>query len=361
MHTEKNNILFISRAYGRHAGGMERLSYELISAFPMASKLVNETKPRTSLFAARAHSAIFAITIIPRAIIASKKVDIIHIGDPVLLLVAGFVKLCTRKKIICTVHGLDILYSNPLYQAYLKLFLPVCDRYIAISDFAKRKLENHGISAEKISVIPPGIVDHIYDANISREELANLLKQDISNKVIFATTGRLITRKGHAWFIEYVLPHLPENSLYIIAGNGPEFSAIANSIKNLNLENRALMLGRISDTDQKILLNTCDAFIQPNIAIWNDIEGFGIAPLEAALCARNVFAANIDGIPSAIHDDKNGALVESENAQAWISALTEYSKHASQNNQSREYTKQNFSWDVIKQKYEEVFTRVAQQ
>jgi glycosyltransferase involved in cell wall biosynthesis len=355
------NILFISRAYGQHAGGMERLSYELISLFPGARKLVHETKSGTSLFAARFTSVLFGISVIPRAIIASKNADVVHIGDPVLLLVGGVIKLFTHKKIVCTIHGLDISYSNAIYQAYIKLLLPACDHFIAISEYARGKLEERGVPDQKISSIPPGIVDHIYDANISREELSNLLKQDISNKVVFATTGRLIQRKGHAWFIEHVLPYLPEDVLYIIAGNGPEFSNIASLIKKVGLEDRAIMLGRISDADQKILLNTIDAFIQPNILIQNDIEGFGIAPLEAALCARNVFASNIDGIPSAIHNRKNGILLESENAQTWILTLTEYSKHSSQNLQARQYTKHSFSWDTIKQKYEEVFIGVARQ
>lgn len=352
----KNNILFISRAYGENAGGMERLSLELISRFPDAARIVNETKHGSSLFSARLRSVVFVLTVIPRTLMQARNVDSIHIGDPVLLLVAACIKVIYRKQIFCTVHGLDVAYNNALYQAYLKLFLPYVDHFIAISDYAKDLLVQKNIS-QSITVIPPGVVDKNYDESISRKDLEKLLNKNIDHTVVFATTGRLITRKGHAWFIENIMPHVPENVLYIIAGSGPERDAIATIIKKNNLQGRVVMLGRISDKDQKIVLNTCDAFIQPNIAVANDHEGFGIAPLEAALCARKVFASNIDGIPSAIIHGKNGTLLPVEDANAWIGALTEYAAHPSIRLEAREYTKQVFNWDTIAKKYAEVFER----
>ncbi len=351
---KRNKILFISRAYGEHAGGMERLSYELISHFPDAEKIVPPSRKYSSLFASRVSAIIFALTIIPRAIIRARHADIIHIGDPVLLVVAWCIKVIYNKPVICTVHGLDLTFSNSLYQRYLKIFLPSCTQFIAISDYAKTLLEQKGVQ-QKITIIPPGVTDRNYDSSISRKNLEELLNQDINNKIIFATTGRLVQRKGHAWFIEKVLPYLPENIFYTIAGDGPEREHISNIIIKNNLQDRVLMLGRISDADQKVLLNTCDAFIQPNIAVQNDHEGFGIAPLEAALCARNVFASNIDGIPSAIIDNKNGTLLPAEDSQAWIQVLTEYSKYPALNMQAREYTKKEFNWDAISAKYRELF------
>ncbi|MCE9642688.1 MAG: glycosyltransferase family 4 protein [Candidatus Andersenbacteria bacterium] len=350
----KNNILFISRAYGENAGGMERLSYELISRFSGAQRIVNETKPRQSLFSARVRSVVFVLTVIPRALMQARHADVVHIGDPVLLIVAGVIKLFYDRQIFCTVHGLDVAYQNRIYQSYLRLFLPSVNHFIAISDYAKNLVEKKGIK-QPVTVIPPGIIDSNYDESISRQDLEKVVKTNLEKKIIVATTGRLIQRKGHAWFIEHVFTQLPENIVYIIAGDGPQREAIKKTIAKNNLQDRVIMLGRISDADQKVVLNTCDAFIQPNIAVKNDHEGFGIAPLEAALCARQVFAANIDGIPSAIIDGKNGTLLLPEHPQAWIWALTEYVSHPSINLSAREYTKQQYNWDTVSEKYSIVF------
>ncbi|MEK7499602.1 MAG: glycosyltransferase family 4 protein [Patescibacteria group bacterium] len=374
MTKKTPRILFISRAYGEHAGGMERLSFELINAFkktdssPSAprealakwgsggvefevSAIFNETKPHQSLFVSRVRSALFVITMLPKALLASRNADVIHIGDPVLSLIGWCIARVRNIPVAVTVHGVDISYTNQIYKAYLHLFFRNFAAYIPISNYAKNLLEKHSVRGI-ISVIPPGIHDNFYDATRTKQDLSNMLQRDVSQNTVLSTTGRLVARKGHEWFIRNVFPKLPQNFIYVIAGSGSERENISQVIRSLRLQDRVFMLGRVSSEDQKTILNTIDAFIQPNIAVTGDVEGFGIAPLEAALCNRAVFASNIDGIPSAIHDGKNGTLLGSSNADAWIDAL---SKPMPQIN-SREYTLKTFGWDRVVEEYKRVFS-----
>lgn len=357
------NILFISRAYGQHAGGMERLSYELIHSFPNVSVIVNETKPGISLLSARLRSAVFALSVIPKAIRASKHADIIHIGDPVLSLVGWCVARLRHIPIVVTVHGLDISYTNPVYKLYLRLFFRSFDGYIAISEYAKKLLLRQSVTGP-IVVIPPGIQDNLIVSSYNRNDLGKLLYRNIEKRIVLATTGRLVLRKGHAWFIKNVLVKLPRAVIYAIAGDGPERENITALIKSLKIEDRVIMLGRISHQDKKILLNTIDAFIQPNIFVHGDAEGFGIAPVEAALCGRVVFATDIDGIPSAIHDGKNGNLLPLKETTAWIATLTKFIEHPlsqePSGKQARTYTQEMFSWSRIAQEYAKVFSSALQ-
>lgn len=366
-------ILFLSRAYGQHAGGMELLSYELIQAFPEQQKIINETKPGTSILSSRLQSIIFAIKILPKAIIASKHADVVHLGDPVLSLIGYCIARIRHIPIVVTVHGLDIAYPNPIYQLYLQLFFHSFAYYIAISNYAQKILQKHRVRGN-ISVIPPGITDEITNTQYTRNDLGRLLYRNIENKVVFATTGRLVTRKGHEWFIKHVLQKLPRTVLYVIAGSGPREKHIAALIRSLQLEERVIMLGRISHEQKKILLHTIDAFIQPNIAVPGDAEGFGIAPLEAALCGKMVFASNIDGIPSAIHHGKNGIVISPKETTAWITTLTrfvdEVSKYSSNTPNrsnsnpkglnSREYTLATFNWKTIAEQYKKIFQATVQ-
>ncbi len=360
--TSPKRILCISRAYGENAGGMERLSFELISELEHlpsfeVTKLVYETKPGRSLFSARLQSILFAVSVLPKALATSNDVDIVHLGDPVLSLIGWCIHRIRKIPVVVTVHGLDVAYANPLYQFYLTLFFQTFSTYIAISDYAKTLLEKRTLSGD-VLVIPPGIRDQLYDDQKTREDLSRMIGRDISGRIVLATTGRLVKRKGHAWFIQHVIPKLPANILYVVAGSGPEAENLSSLVQSLKLENQVLMLGRISNDDQKILLNTIDAFIQPNIIIENDAEGFGLAPLEAALCARVVFASQIDGIPSAIHDGKNGTLVPANDAAAWIDALTACMRasEASRNRpEARAYTLATFNWKVIASRYAETF------
>ncbi len=347
-------VLCISRAYGEHAGGMERLSFELIRSLQEKKELVVlplvNSVQSGSLFVSRVRSILFILLIIPRALFMARDADVVHLGDPVLSLVGFCIQKLKRIPVLVTVHGLDVSYSSLIYQAYLRLFFRNFSTYIAISDYAKSQLLARKVSGN-VLVIPPGISDVLYDPNIARNALGKLLYRNIANKCILATTGRLVTRKGHAWFIRRVLPKLPRNTLYVIAGDGPERENIRKIVQDDKLDDKVVMLGRITDDAQKTLLNTIDAFVQPNISVPGDGEGFGIAPLEAALCGKKVFASAIDGIPSAIHDGKNGTLLPANESTAWITTLSNFINAPKESPDARPYTLEVFQWNKISDQY----------
>ncbi len=347
----KNNLLFITRAYGEHAGGMERLSFELIQAIQKYSEgevevLANKTKKGTSLFSARLSSMIFAITVIPPALAIAKNADTIHLGDPVLSFVGWLIQKIYKKPIAITVHGLDITYTNPIYKLYLKMFFRNFDTYLPISTYAETLLKTHNVKG-RIKVVNPGIHDSMYNPRIRQQE---------NNRFTLLTSGRLIKRKGHEWFIRNVLPKLPENIKYIIAGDGPEKEMIEQAIQEMDIRNKVSMLGRVSANTLKKLYNTSDAFIQPNIKTEGDVEGFGIVLLEAALCDMPVFVSNMQGMTDAIHNNKNGYLLEAENTQDWIEKITEHINNPKSNIQARQYTLDTFSW---KKQAEEFLLAIA--
>ncbi len=341
---------------------MEALSKGLVSSFPDAQVIAYETKSGESIVVSRLKSILFACSIVPRALFAAREADVVHIGDPVLSLIGWLIMKIHKIPVAVTVHGLDVSYKNPLYQIYLSFFFQSFPLYIAISDYAASLLarrELHG----KVAVIPPGVDDDMYDTAKTRNDLGKILYRNIDQKQIFLTTGRLVPRKGHVWFIEHVLPKLPRSVLYVIAGDGRARSEIVASTAAFNLQDRVIMLGRVSEEVKKTLINTCDAFIQPNIPIKNDAEGFGIAPVEAALCTKAVFASNIDGIPSAIHQRKNGILLPPKETTAWINALTMFVQNPKafqpSGRDARLYTLGVFAWEKVSEQYKKAFNDVS--
>ena len=355
--------LFITRAYGQSAGGMERLSFDLIEEMKHHAGispivLAHTTRPGISLTKARMESVLFLVSVFPRAVWSARKVDVIHLGDPVLSKIGWFIQKIYRKPVVVTVHGLDVSYSNWLYKMYLYLFFRSFDAYLPISRHAKACLEAWNVSGE-VSVIPPGVRDMYYSPTTTRSDLERVLKRNLTNTVVLGTVGRLVERKGHAWFITNVLTKLPAEYIYCIAGDGPERSHIEDVAREAGVENRVMLLGRTSPQDLAILFNTIDIYIQPNIPIKGDAEGFGIVLLEAALCERHVLASNLEGIPDAISDENNGTLIPSENAEAWIAAITKTTSKGDSNPKARVYTLENLSWKSIGQRYVDVLTKLS--
>lgn len=342
----------VTRAYSEHSGGMERLSFELVAALRQA---------RTSVFVvahqgSRRSSPLFSLWCIPRVLWHARRADIVQLGDPMLSLAGWLVKKIFSIPVVVVVHGLDITYPNALYQWYLRLFFGRFDHYVAISRHVAGLLKGRGI--RRVSVINPGITDRHFDSSRTRSDLEDVLKKDLKQLIVLTTVGRVVERKGQAWFVRHVLPKLPGHFLYVVVGSGPGETALQQAIHQTNLDDRVIILGRCSDDVLKTIYNTVDAFIQPNIAVLGDVEGFGLVLLEAAICQRPVYAAQLEGITDAIAQTDIGRLLPSGDPRSWIAALQHLSispPHIS----ARAAVKQHFDWSKIIREYLSLYAALA--
>lgn len=349
-------ILFISRAYSPNAGGMERLSWELHHALSrLPATVIDLIAHRGS----RTMAPFFILTCLPRALRLGRSADIIYLGDPLLSFVGWLLQIIYRKPVAVTVHGLDITYHNALYQAYLKLFFRSFQLYLPISRHVNKLLDHMRLGGRR-TVLTPGIHDRLYTPLLLKPDPAKgrgILQTD---DIVLLTVGRLVARKGQTWFITHVMPHLPLRVHYVIAGDGPAGNSIRRATAARDLDARVHLLGRVSDKQLAVLYCTADAFIQPNIKVSHEVEGFGLVLLEAALCNRPVFAANLEGIPDAVHEGKNGLLLPPQDAKAWIIALEQFiSGQLPLPPNPRQYTLATFGWQKIAHRYRALLSRLA--
>ena len=107
------NILFITRAYPPVIGGMEKFSYKVtteVSKLTPSIILANKKGKKNLIlfFVFALFKSLF--------LIKKEKIEVIHLGDPVLSPIGFIIKLIYKKPIVVTLHGLDITYPNKLYQ-----------------------------------------------------------------------------------------------------------------------------------------------------------------------------------------------------------------------------------------------------
>ena len=348
---EKLKILFISRAYPPTVGGIENQNYELGEWLGKIAdvKIIANKRGKNFL-------PFFLPYAICKSLFIAKNYDVILLGDGVLSVVGYKLKFFCKKPVICVVHGLDLTFKNFFYQKlWINWFLKKMDRIIAVGNETVRIAKEKGISEDKIVFIPNGVDTEKHLVSATRDDLEKIIGQPIAGKKILLTSGRLAKRKGVAWFISNVMPKLGEEFLYIIAGDGKDKENIENAIKNTNLENRVLMLGYVPDKQRNILLNTADLFLQPNIKVHGDMEGFGISIIEAGACRLPVLASNIEGLKDAIKDGQNGFLVQSEDTDAFIQKINELFSQGNPREifgeKVREFVVQNYNWEYIAKLY----------
>lgn len=358
-NAKKVSILFISRSYPPVVGGIENQNYELsewLSKIANVKKIVN---PRGKKFL-----PVFLPYAKLKSLMAMRNNDIILLGDGVLTPIGYAVKVINRKPAVCVLHGLDLTYKNYIYQKlWVNFFLKKLDKFICVGQETVRIAKEKGIPEEKLVFIPNGIDTEKYFQPHDRSELEKILNIKLSDKKVILTSGRLAKRKGVGWFCDNVATKLPENYIYIVAGDGADRKNIEGVIKNKNLSNRVKMLGYVTNEVRDILFNTCDIFVQPNIKVPGDMEGFGISVIEAASCKLPVVASNLEGLKDAIKDGQNGFLVESGNADAWANKINEvladdnFRREFGQ--KARQYVVENYSWEKISRRYLEEIKKIS--
>ncbi len=345
-------ILFISRAFPPVTGGIENHNY----ALSVWLKTITPTTTIANPYGKKFLPFFFPYAIL-KALFLHQDYDVLLLGDGVLAPLGNIVKyFFPNKVIVSVVHGLDLTYANTFYQKYwLQKFLPSLDTLLAVSRETEKCAIEKGIAQKKIIVIPNGIETETLVNFSRRSDLQTYMERDIHSVRILLTTGRLVKRKGVEWFIRHVLPSLPENTLYFVVGKGPEELAIRQAIEETHPKQRVILLGRVSDEVRNLLLNTVDIFIQPNIPVVNDMEGFGIAVIEAAACGRPVIAANLEGLKDAIIPDENGILVEAGNSEAFSQAiktlLADDRARQELGERAKIYTKEHYHWKSIASRY----------
>jgi len=340
-------ILFIARNYPPNIGGLETLNRELFLQLKKKSsiELFKNTNHRYSIK--------FLVSGLFKVIFSDCKV--ILLSDALLSLYVPFIKVL-GKKVIIRVNGLDITGPNFFYQSIIPFLTNLSDRIICISNATKKECLKRGIAPGKCVVIPMGVNPNEFLLKIPKEQLRtklfNKLKVTKKNQTILLSVGRLVKRKGVAWFLNKVIPKFNSQYLYVIAGDGPEKGNIQKVIARKKLQKRVFLLGKIDSETLKLLYNSADIFVMPNIKVKGDIEGFGIVALEAASCGLPVIASNIEGIKDAVLEGKTGLLIERKNSSEFIKAI----KTINLNRKSIiKAVKNKFSWRIIIRLYLNTF------
>lgn len=354
-------ILFISRAYPPVVGGIENQNYELSVWLPKLAetRTIANTRGKPFLPFFTPYALLRAIFLVPRY-------DVLLLGDGVLGIVGWFVKFFYPKKtVVSVVHGLDLTFTSGIYQRFwVRKFLPALDGLIAVGNETIRQGVARGIPEDKFFFVPNGVDTEKYFGRHDRKELEKILGLPLEGKRVLLTSGRLAKRKGVAWFIRSVMPKLPENILYVVAGDGADRENIERAVQETGLASRVKLLGYVSDEVRNVLLNTCDLFIQPNIRVKGDMEGFGISVIEAASCELPVIASRLEGLQDAIQDGENGLLVETEDADGYVSAITglldDPARLSDFKSEVRRYTVEHFSWEHIASRYIAVLEKIAE-
>lgn len=356
------DVLFMARRFPPAVGGMEQFAYNLATSLSEKHRLIKITWGGANKWLPLVLPVFFIRGL---WVLMTQRIDVIHMQDGVLAPIGWLYAKLSGKPYIVVVHGLDLTYKSKLYQVVNVACIRWADAVVAISAATMDEALKRGVSLEKLSLITIGIHDADVAPKADRALLEHEITSAIHDRLLLLTTGRLVKRKGVAWFVEHALPGIVQeysNVLYIVAGEGDQRQAIQQAIKKMKLEEHVLMLGRVSDSLRATLYQSCDVFVMPNIKVAGDMEGFGIVALEAATARLPIVASNLEGIRDAIKDGENGRLVTTEDSEGFIKAVGQLLQskkiRTTTGNKARIYSLVNYSWARVSRDYGTVYKKL---
>lgn len=314
------HVLFVTRKFPPSTGGMETLAADTYQA-------LLDSGCRVTLVKKGRHDlhhwwwvpwALWRM----RHVIRFDRPDVVLLGDALMNVMATPVLRLAKLPHATMVMGLDVTFDSSVYRKTVVRHLRWAPLIIAISNATASAVRAAGVEEDHLHVLRLSVArsEHIAPRESARAALRR--RHDIpDDAVVLLTLGRLVRRKGVAWFVSQVLPHLDRPFVYLVAGSGPAQDRIERISRSKGLTGRVRLLGRVDDVERELLLRGADLFVQPNIHVYGDMEGFGLVNVEAAVRDLPVLAADIEGIPDAVFDGRTGYLLPSQDAPVWRTRL----------------------------------------
>jgi glycosyltransferase involved in cell wall biosynthesis len=268
---------------------------------------------------------------VPRALartarlLGAGRVDLVLTGDALMCAAVRPLLRLRRAPSATLVHGLDLTWDNRFYRALVHPAVRRADVVLANSEATAAVARGLGVAPERVQVLRLGVdaPDVTAAQRLDARRELNARLGTAEDDVVLLTLGRLVRRKGVVWFLREVLPRLPGHVTYVVAGDGEEAGPAREAVAALGLGERARLLGRVDDGERELLFRGADLFVQPNVPVPGDLEGFGLVTIEATLRGLPVVASELEGIVDAVLDGVTGRLLPPADVEAWVAELTE--------------------------------------
>jgi glycosyltransferase involved in cell wall biosynthesis len=314
-------VLFVTRRFPPSVGGMETLAADVDHALRGVTEV--------ELVALGASSLLHLVWFLPLAAartavaLARGGVSRVVCGDAMVWAAVAPVVRAAGAKSTVMVMGLDLSFPNSFYQRWIRWALPKADRVVAISGATASTALERGIDTNRVVVLNPGV--RVPDLGLddraeARAELTRRLELD-SEILIAVTLGRLVRRKGVAWFVENVMPRVSGDATFLVAGEGPMREEIEAAVARSGVAGSVRLLGSVDDELRELILRGADISVLPNIRVPGDMEGFGLVAVESASRGALVLAAKLEGITDAVIDGETGILVEPGQPERFVETI----------------------------------------
>lgn len=259
-------------------------------------------------------------------------------------------------------HGVEVLESKVSLRKRLRSWMAGCkkrsfrqaDSVFAVSQFTRGLVAEH-CGRANATVVHNGVDTEKFRPRDKNHELKNIY--GIGNEFVFLTITRLDDYKGVDNVIHAVAQLATDKSLpdfrYVVGGTGGDRQRLEKLIHENDVAEKVLLAGQIASDHLVDFYNLGDVhvLVSRDDFVTANVEGFGIAMLEAAACEIPSIAGDAGGIADAVAHGETGWLVPPEDVDAIANemrrCLLDPDSVLTAGKRARERVEKNFQWQQM--------------
>lgn len=377
MLSIEGKVLFVTNDFGPRAGGIETFIIGLIERRAFASTIVYTSAQANSQEYDQMWEKKYGVKVIrdssrillptPRvaqrisALIKTEEISVAAFGAAAPLgLLAHSMKRSGIVRIVALTHGHEVWWAKVFpFNLLLRRIGTGVDSLTYLGEYTRQMISRPLTQSAKNAMIKiaPGIdTDHFSPRN--SDNLRQSLQ--LSDKKVIVCVARLVHRKGQDKLID-AMPSILEsisNAHLLIVGQGPYQSKLVKRVKKLGLEENVTLVGRINYEKLPEYICVGDLFAMPSRSRFGglEVEGLGIAYLEASACGLPVIAGSSGGAPDAVVDGKSGAVVNGTDITAIANTVIKFLRDPEGSQQmgqfGRNWVVEKWRWEIWSQAFE---------
>lgn len=277
--------------------------------------------------------------------------DIIHMNlCNAFYFIYGLPAIWCNKNIRVMVHSHNGGDSKKILHIISKPILNhYCTDFVACSDlaarwmFTKKRIKNNNITIINNAIDTNRFIFNIEDRKNIRKKF--IIKDD---DFIIGHVGRFEKQKNHEFLIETFkkICEKKKNIKLLLVGTGTLESQLKNKVKELNLEDKVIFTGVISDVSK--IYQAMDLFVLPSI-----FEGLPVSGIEAQASGLMCFFSNTITKESKISNNVEFIPLSQE---IWVKKIIDFTNCSfERKNMLDEIKKANYDMQTEVKKIERIY------
>lgn len=248
------------------------------------------------------------------------------------------------------VHGSELAVfagKNRLLKWLTRKSLAAFDQLVAVSHFTKNLV---------LQVLPQAKVTVVHNGFDPKKftQVHQAARAQHPPRPTLLSVGSISRRKGQHHLLRALpllrraFPHVH----YHVVGIATEAHTLEKLAKNLGVEAQVSIHGAMADGDVVALIQEASILVMLSENTPDgDVEGFGIAVLEANSAGLPALGAQGTGVDDAIREGYSGRLVNAADAQEILSALTDIWENYPRYSANAKCWSDEFTWEKKGKEY----------